>query len=179
MGFNPNFTNLYDVSFHQTLTVFVSLSGLSIWWYPRSLPRGQSRVFRARCLSKRNFTFITLPSFTFSATFPGCFTAECLLTFVLYCTVMGVDLLLSFAHLVLRMAFSRAPSHWSKSQTFPGLDQFSPYCHLARVYLFLIRNLKSMSAHFIIHCQAPGERHCKKKVYLCIYIHIQKLGFIF
>jgi len=38
---------------------------------------------------------------------------------------MGVDLLLSFAHLVLRMAFSRAASHWSNSQTFPGLDQCS------------------------------------------------------
>jgi len=51
---------------------------------------------------------------------------ERLLTFVRYCTIIGVDLLLSFAHLILRMAFSRAASHWSNSQTFPGLDQFSP-----------------------------------------------------
>ena len=51
---------------------------------------------------------------------------DCLLTFVRYCTIIGVDLLLSFAHLILRMAFSRAASHWSNSQTFPGLDQFSP-----------------------------------------------------
>jgi hypothetical protein len=180
MGFSPNFTYFYYVSW---LVLFArDLSSIMTWWYPLYLPRGQDRVFRAWCSSRRNLIFITFPYIIFFLTFRECFTAECLLTFVLYCTVMGVDLLLSFAHLVLRMAFSRAPSHWSNSQTFPGLDQFSPYCHLGRVSLFLIQNLKSMSAHFIIHCQAPGESHCKKeKKYTYVsYIHSHsKIGFQF
>jgi hypothetical protein len=88
--------------------------------------------------------------------------ARCFLAFAAHCTLMGVDLLLSFAHLALRMAFSRAPPHWSTSQTSPGLDQLSPCTHPAELP-FLARNSKSMSAQFIIHWPTPGRDSRKKR----------------